>query len=474
MSRLWVRLTLAFGVVILVTVVVVAILANLRAGEAFRLYLAYSGSAGQDPLVERLAAYYEANGSWLGVEALLDRVAIMPGHMRGMRGGFTFPPGTQPQLVLADAHRRVVYEQPGTLSDRRLSRDEEAAAWDITVGGEVVGHLVVALPMRQAILGPLEERFFDRLQQFLLVGGLLAGVLGALLGVAFSRSLTAPLQRLATAARAMASRDFTQRVQVDGGAEVAEVAQAFNEMAAALAEAEQLRKNLMADVAHELRTPLSVLQGNLQAILDDVYELDKTEIANLHNQTRLLSRLVDDLRELALADAGQLNMSLQPCDVGKVLRAAYDSLAPAAETQGIALSVETADDLPLVYADPDRVAQVLHNLLDNALRHTAASGSVTLSASVAGEAVEITVADTGEGIAPTELPHVFDRFWRADRSRSQGGRWAGGSGLGLFIAQSLVKAQGGRIWAESEQGRGATFHFTLPRHDPGLEGPAES
>jgi two-component system OmpR family sensor kinase/two-component system sensor histidine kinase BaeS len=342
------------------------------------------------------------------------------------------------------------------------------------VGGEVVGHLVIALPMRQAILGPLEERFFDRLQQYLLVGALLAGVLGVLLGLAFSRSLTAPLQRLATAARAMASRDFTQRVQVHGGAEVADVAQAFNEMAATLAEAEQLRKNLMADVAHELRTPLSVLQGNLQAILDGVYDLDKAEIAHLYDQTRLLSRLVDDLRELALADAGQLHMSLQPADVGKLLRAAYDSLAPAAEAQGIALSVHTADDLPLVYADPDRVAQVLHNLLDNALRHTATSGSITLSASSAGKLVEITVADTGEGIAPAELPHVFDRFWRADRSRSQRGRWAGGSGLGLSIAQSLIKAQGGRIWAESQQGRGATFHFTLPKHEAGLESQAET
>jgi signal transduction histidine kinase len=471
MNRLWVRLTLAFGVVILVTVAVVAVLANLRAGEAFRLYLAYSGSSGQDPLVERLAAYYETNGSWLGVEAILDRVAIMPGPMRGMRGGFTFPPGTQPQLVLADAERRVVYEQPNAARGRRLSRDEEAAAWDIMVGGQVVGHLVVALPMRQAILGPLEERFFDRLQQFLLVGALLAGVLGVLLGLALSRSLTAPLQRLATAARAMAGRDFTQRVRVDGGAEVAEVAQAFNEMAAALAEAEQLRKNLMADVAHELRTPLSVLQGNLQAILDDVYELDKTEIAHLYDQTRLLSRLVDDLRELALADAGQLHISLQPTDVGKVLRAAYDSLAPAAEAQGIALTLRIADDLPWVYADPDRVAQVLHNLLDNALRHTSASGSIALSASPTSDVVEITVGDTGEGIAPAELPHLFDRFWRADRSRSHAGRWAGGSGLGLSIAQSLVQAQGGHIWAESEQGRGATFRFTLPKHEAGLSNP---
>ena len=461
MNRLWVRLTLAFTLVTMVTLGVVAVLANLRAGAAFRLYLSYSDPARYEPLVQTLATYYRSRGSWQGVESTLARIAVLPGQMMGRMRGMTFLAESQLQLVLADARGRVLYDGVRARPGRRFTADEAAAALDIEVGGERVGRLVVALPVESAILGPIEQRFFARMRQLLLAGAVLAGALGMLLGLAFSRSLSAPLQRLATAARAVAGRDFSQRVQVGGSAEVAEVAQAFNEMSVALEQADELRKNLMADVAHELRTPLSVLQGNLQAILDDVYPLEKAEISRLYDQTRLLSRLVEDLRELALADAGKLHMNLQPTDLYRVLQNTRDHVAPAAEQSGVHLTVQAAD-VPVVQADPDRVAQVLHNLLANALRYTPAGGSITVSASATNDGVEVAVADTGEGIAPEALAHIFDRFWRADRSRSHDEHWTGGSGLGLSIAQSLVRAQGGRIWAESTPGKGSTFHFTLP------------
>ena len=461
MNRLWVRLTLAFTLVTAVALGVVAVLANLRAGEAFRVYLSYSDPSRYEPLVETLASYYRSRGSWQGVESTLQRIAVMPGQMMGRMRGMTFYAGSQLQIVLADARGRVLYDGVQARPGRRLTDDELAAALDIEVNGEAVGRLVVALPIQSAALGPLEERFFDRLRQLLLAGVVLAGGLGVLLGLAVSRSLSAPLQRLAMAARAVARRDFSQRVQVGGSAEVAEVSQAFNEMSAALEQADELRKNLMADVAHELRTPLSVLQGNLHAILDDVYPLEKAEVSRLYDQTRLLSRLVEDLRELALADAGKLHMNLQPTDVGRLLQTTSDHLAPAAAQVGVHLTVQ-APDLPLAHADPDRVAQVLNNLLANALRHTPAGGSITVTAAAKQDSVEVVIADTGEGIPAEALPHIFDRFWRADRSRSHGEHWTGGSGLGLSIAQSLVRAQGGRIWAESALGQGSTFHFTLP------------
>ena len=461
MNRLWVRLTLAFTLVTMVTLGVVAVLANLRAGEAFRLYLSYSDPSRYEPLVQTMADYYRSHDSWEGVESTLQRISAMPGGMMGRGRGMTFRGESELQIVLADAQGQVLYDGVQSRLSRQLTADEVDAALDIHVGDKRVGRLVVALPVESAVLGPLEQRFFDRIRQLLLAGAVLAGVLGVLLGLGLSRSLSAPLQRLATAARAVARRDFSQRVQVGGSAEVAEVSQAFNEMSAALEQADTVRKNLMADVAHELRTPLSVLQGNLQAILDDVYPLEKAEISRLYDQTRLLSRLVEDLRELALADAGKLQMNLRPTDVGRVLHDTSEHLCPAAEQLGVHLAVKAAD-LPVVQADPDRVAQILNNLLTNALRHTPAGGSITVTASVAGQGVEIAVADTGEGIVPADLPHIFDRFWRADHARARDEHWAGGSGLGLSIAQSLVKAQGGRIWAESAQGKGSTFHFTLP------------
>jgi two-component system OmpR family sensor kinase len=461
MNRLWVRLTLAFTLVTVVTLGVVAVLANLRAGEAFRLYLSYSDPSRYEPLVQTLATYYRSHGSWQGVESTLARIAVIPGGMTSRMRGMTFLAESQLQIVLADAKGRVLYDGVRTRPGRQLTADEVAAALDVEVNGERVGRLVVALPIQSAVLGPIEQRFFDRMRQLLLAGAVVAGALGVLLGLAFSRSLSAPLQRLATAARAVAKRDFSHRVQVGGSAEVAEVSLAFNEMSAALEQADDLHKDLMADVAHELRTPLSVLQGNLQAILDDVYPLDKAEISRLYDQTRLLSRLVEDLRELALADAGKLHMNLRPTDVEQVLQSTVDHLAPAAEQSGVHLTVQAAG-LPEVQADPDRVAQVLHNLLANALRYTPAGGSITVSASATDDDVEVSVADTGEGIAPEALPHIFDRFWRADRSRAHGDYWTGGSGLGLSIAQSLVRAQGGRIWAESTLGKGSKFYFTLP------------
>jgi len=294
------------------------------------------------------------------------------------------------------------------------------------------------------------------------IGAALAVGLGLITGVILSRSLTAPLQRLAAAARAVAGGNLDQRVKVEGSAEMAEVGQSFNEMTSALRKAEVLRQNLVADVAHELRTPLSVLQGNLRAILDDVYNLDKAEISRLYDETRLLSRLVDDLRELALADAGQLNLNVRPTDVAHIIRSTADNLALAAEAGQVSLVTELPDSLPAAQADPDRVCQVLRNLLVNALRHTPEGGSVTVSASTQESMVEIAVADTGEGIAAQDLPHVFERFWRADPSRSRSDRLGGGTGLGLSVAQSLVAAQGGKIWAESTPGEGTVFRFTLP------------
>lgn len=452
MNRLWVRLTLAFALVVLVAVMAVALLTNWRADSQFRQYLTHSRIMAQGGLAEELAAYHQRHHSWDGVDALLEGGLLMPevqGKGRGMgpmRGG--------PRMMLADADGQVVHGEVG----ERLSERERASAVPIMADGVVVGYLLLPTP-RSVVIGPLEQDFLGRLRYFLIVGAAVAGGLGLLLGLLFSRSLTAPLRRLTKAARSVATGDFSQRVEERGSAEIVEVAKAFNEMTAALEEAETLRQNLMADVAHELRTPLTVLQGNLQALLDDVYPLEKVEVAQLYDETRLLSRLVEDLRELALAEAGQLRLNLRPTDAAQVARTTAATFALVAEDKGVSLDVQIADSLPSVVADPDRLAQVLRNLLSNALRHTPPGSRISISARATDATVEIAVADTGEGIRPEDLPHVFDRFWRADRSRARG---TGGSGLGLTIAKQLVQAQGGEIGVQSEPGCGSRFWFALP------------
>jgi signal transduction histidine kinase len=301
----------------------------------------------------------------------------------------------------------------------------------------------------------------------MLVVAIIGSLLGIMFGVLMSHSFTSPLRRLAETARAIGAHNLNQRVEVSGSAEVRELAQAFNEMAAALEQAETLRRNMIADVAHELRTPLSVLQGNLRAILDDVYPLDKTEVANLYDQTRLLSRLVSDLHELAQAEAGQLQLRLQPTDVVGLVHKAAAAFGPVAEARGVTLTYQTPPDLPSVQADSARLTEVLHNLLTNALHFTPAGGTISLSAGQNGKlngqpaSLWLAVQDTGEGILPEHLPRVFDRFYRADPARS---RATGGSGLGLAIARAIVEAHGGEMSVASEgvPGSGSVFTIHLP------------
>jgi two-component system OmpR family sensor kinase/two-component system sensor histidine kinase BaeS len=232
-------------------------------------------------------------------------------------------------------------------------------------------------------------------------------------------------------------------------------------MADELQRAETLRRNLMADIAHELRTPLTVMQGSLRALLDGVYPLELHEIASIYDETRLLSRLVADLRELALAESGQLALNVQAVEVAPVLQATADQFSAAADTQQTRLVLSNTAVLPDVQADPDRLKQVLHNLLTNALRHTT-SGTITVSGEALDERIRISVQDTGEGIAPEDLGHVFDRFYRADSSRA---RSTGGSGLGLAIAKAWVEAMGGTIGVTSQPQHGSIFWFTLRKSD---------
>jgi two-component system OmpR family sensor kinase/two-component system sensor histidine kinase BaeS len=473
MNRLWVRLTLAFTLVVLVAVGGVATLIQRTAETEFRQYITHSGMMASGSGVQQLLAYYQQAGSWEGVGSLLSEGVLIGRPPAGPWPEWrAFPRAVQDSLdvVLADSNGKIVFDSAGGDVGRRLRGSDRENALSIVDPEDdaVLGYLVIALPRREP-LGILEQGFLDRLQNVLILGGALAVGLGLVASVVLSRGLTAPLQRLAAAARAVAGGNLKQKVEVEGSSELSDVGQAFNDMTAALERAEVLRQNLVADVAHELRTPLSVVQGNLRAILDGVYPLDPTEISRVYDETRLLGRLVDDLRELALADAGQLGLHLRPTDVARVIHQTIDHLAAGADAQRVILVARLPDRLPAVLADPDRLGQVLRNLVVNALRHTPSGGSVILSAVPRGDRtlhqkreVEISVADTGEGIAPADLPHVFERFWRVDPSRTRDDRLAGGTGLGLSVAQSLVEALGGRIWAESTLGQGSTFRFTLP------------
>ena len=360
--------------------------------------------------------------------------------------------------MLADADGRIIVDDQHKREGQPLPSDERNMALPVQLDGNTVAYLMANSP-EQELLIEARNLFLAQLQRNLVVAGLIASVIAVVIGALISRAIAAPLAQLAQAARAFSARQWNTRTQPNGTQEIDDVAHAFNNMAESLQQAEVNRRNLTADIAHELRTPLSVIQGNLRAMLDDVYPLERSEIANVYDETRLLSRLVEDLRELALAEAGQIELKPQAIDVSRLLQATADQFAVAADARGINLEVQKLGTLPAAFADGDRAGQVLRNLINNALRHTPEGGHVTLAAQLTQPYIKLIIQDTGEGIAPEDLPLVFDRFYRSDKSRA---RSSGGTGLGLAIAKTLVEAMGGQIGVSSSIGQGSTFWFTLP------------
>ncbi len=275
-------------------------------------------------------------------------------------------------------------------------------------------------------------------------------------------TLTRSIRELTEATNDIARGNLGRQVKVRSRDEMGDLASSFNKMSQDLARATQMRRQMTADIAHDLRSPLSVISGYTEALSDgklcgspEIYEI-------LYQETLYLKRLIDDLRELSLADSGELPLCLQPVQPRALLEQAATRQAVAAQQKEISLRLEDMPDIPLIQADYERLAQVLDNLINNALRYTPAQGEIILSARVAGDHVQMHVQDSGSGISPEDLPHIFDRFYRGDKSRQGNGE----SGLGLAIARSLVEAHGGTISAKSQPGQGTIFTISLPRAHP--------
>jgi len=268
------------------------------------------------------------------------------------------------------------------------------------------------------------------------------------------RRFAAPLGDLIDAAESVEAGNYGVRVRARGPRELRSLATAFNSMSGRLESSERERRRLLADVTHELRTPLTIMQGNLEALLDGVYPADPAHLEPILDETRVLSRLVDDLRTLSLAEAGALTLHREPTDVGQLLKDSVASFRIQADAAGVELATALDGVLPQADIDPVRMREVLSNLLSNALRYTPRGGTVRVGASVADGKLRVSVRDSGPGIAADALPHIFDRFYKSDESR--------GAGLGLAIAKSLVVAHGGEIDATSAPGQGTEMRFTFP------------
>jgi two-component system sensor histidine kinase BaeS len=442
MRSLTVKLVLAFSLVSLVGIALVAIMAALFTGNQVREF--FEGQ-NRELLIADLADYYSQNGSWRGIE----RFASRPAFVQNYGWGF----------VVVDTQGRVVLRSPGAaqlprMFDREVQIEEGVP---IFVDGNVVG-AYFNLGLRFEAHPPLPAQI-RRLYNSLIYASVGAVLISMLLGVLLASSLTRTLRELTAATQKVAKGDLEQQVPIRSNDELGDLAASFNQMSSDLAQSRDLRRQMTADIAHELRTPLTVVLGHTEALSEGELPPDAETFDIIYDETKRLNRLVEDLRTLSLSDAGELRLNRDKISPREMLEQAAAARKTQAKAKDITLQVEITTELPDVYVDADRMEQVLVNLLDNALRYTPEGGTVTLSANPIEGGAAIVVKDTGPGIPLEDLDHLFERFYRGDKSRQ---REEGGSGLGLAIAKSLVESQGGQLRAESETGKGAKFTIELP------------
>lgn len=312
----------------------------------------------------------------------------------------------------------------------------------------------------QTLGAEIEANFRESLKNALLIAGASAMVVATILSAYVSQRIVRPIRALVGASQRIAAGHYTERLTEGQNDEIGDLTRSFNRMAETLAEAEKVRQQLIADVSHELKTPLASIKGYMEGLQDGVIAPTPETFELVHREADRLQRLVQDLQELSRAEASQLKLNIQPTSAIDIVKAAMDALYPQFEEENVKLRTALPADAPMVRADPDRVRQVLINLLGNALQYTPSSGEVTVRLAREGTWLRFSVEDTGIGLASQDLERVFQRFYRVDKSRA---RSSGGSGIGLTISRHIIEAHGGRIWAESAGlGRGSTFCFTLP------------
>ncbi len=406
----------------------------------------------QATFVNEVTTYYEDNGSWNGVEDWLRS------QSSGGNYGITIP---FQLCALVDTNGTVIVDSGPYHMGEQVSAQQSEQGVPVVIDGQSVGTVLLAAPPPGP--DPRQQQYLDRTNQALLIGAVGAGAVALLVGLLLSRRLLRPLTELTTAIRAMRQGDLSQRVQVRTHDELGELAETFNQMSADIHRANQLRKQMTADIAHDLRTPLTVIMGYLEGLRDGTLKATPPRFEAMYNESVVLKRLIDDLRTLSLADAGELTLVYQTVQPSDLLEQVKQSFEQMAKDEQVALRVQTDANLPDVQVDRERMAQVLANLVSNALRYTPAGGTVTLQARAqqtqrAQVQVQLVVSDTGSGIPEDKLPNIFERFYRIEEAREQN---QGESGLGLAIAKSIVEAHHGTIRAESHPGAGTSIFITL-------------
>ncbi|MBN1367021.1 MAG: HAMP domain-containing protein [Dehalococcoidales bacterium] len=433
------RLLIAFVAIILVTIGTVYFFVSQKASGQIRELEQIRKQILISRVEAVLSRYYFTVGSWDGIQPLLQKLGELDSE----------------RIILADINGVVIVDSEGKLEGQKYETDALANPVRLP-GTQIILGVFWALPAGNDLASTLGLAV--AINRFLLWGALLAAGIALIITFFLARHITAPVRALTKAAQRLGQGDLSQRVEYQGKDELGKLTNTFNSMAGELERTEKLRRNMVADSAHELRTPISNIRGYLEAIRDGVVKPEPNTMDILYEETMQLSNLIDDLQDLTLADSGELKLDLQPEDIAEVIKHAV-AMQAHIETRGLSILTEIPDNLPPVNIDKRRIGQVLRNLIDNAVKHTGSGGTIRVTVELLEDGIKISISDTGEGIPKADLPNIFERYYRVDPSRN---RATGGSGLGLTIARRLVEAHGGTIEAQSELGKGSRFTFIIP------------
>lgn len=453
------RLILYFSAIVFSLVFVLVIFVNQDNSRQVQNYMLRGGMFGFQDIVRNAEDYYRLNNSWIGIEKVLD--SLRPGNMgmntNGMRMG-------QDKYSITDANLVVVWSSAGEPVGSTLNETAKKNALTLTTPPEnqTIGYLIVSgrEVFQPAQISPLIEN----LRTAVLRSGLIAGIFAIILAILLSNQLIKPVKLLTSAADALSNGKLSTRVALSGKDEIARLGRSFNSMAENLEAAESRKKAMTADIAHELRSPLAVQRAQLEAMQDGIVPMNQENLQTVVEQTNFLTRLVDDLRTLALVDAGELPLQIVEVNYIKLIGQVIERFNPQAVKQEIDLKfINLSGEGEILFnGDPDRLMQILGNLISNALSHTSAKGSIVIELNQMKDALVTSVRDTGCGIPEADLPHLFERFYRGDKSRNREN--SSSTGLGLSIARHLARAHGGDLIAENGKESGAVFTLTLPRN----------
>lgn len=459
------RLIVSFVAIIFFSIVLFIVVSNRVVFNRFSDLVVRSGANFSRRIVPVLERYYETNGSWDGIENLVLNMSGGPDSAgMGRNRPENVNPMVQGLMITAQDERFILIDGDKVVFDSNpdglpINNPDNLAKFGtpIIVNGDRVGTFLVASTM--GILSENQNIFINRVNRAFIWVGLLSIILVFLVAIWQSRTIVKPLHQMAEATNRLARGDYAQRVVVERNDELGDVATAFNQMASDLAQQEEIRRQIMADVAHELRTPLSILRIDLESMEDGLMEINPENIRHLQSEVTYLSNLVEDLRMLSMADAGDLKVEKTRIELNSLVREMVERQQNAAREKKIHLSATYSPKEIFVRGDSQRMSQVMVNLLSNAIQHTPADHEIFTKVEMNDQVAIVSVKNTGSWISKDDLNKIFNRFYRVERSRN---RDHGGSGLGLSIARSLVEAHGGKIWADSVEGKSTTFKFSLP------------